>query len=182
MKFQLDFTLSPEEHKEYLDACYKNRDAVAKASGRGNWKLWLIVCGFLGGICITLFAVKIISLPAWPENREAQTQYLLKYIMPIVMGVLIAVIFSLKSRYETRKALQPPTYPFHVEIDDNGIATRVPAGGTTLAWSQIKWFAETTNTLVLVSSGAIAIPKRAFASPEQCAEFSRFVADRVPKP
>jgi hypothetical protein len=66
-------------------------------------------------------------------------------------------------------------------LDETGLRSDTPLGHHEVPWSSFERFCETKNLFLLYQTKDYAgvVPKRAFSSPEQLAEFRNLIAQRV---
>jgi hypothetical protein len=71
--------------------------------------------------------------------------------------------------------------PFDVVFDENGMFSESKNGKTELAWHAFEQLMESPRVILLVYSkyGYVTVPKRAFASQEQLAEFRELATSKI---
>jgi hypothetical protein len=193
MRVELNFAYTAEDLQEFQ----KNLRKIAKSTprrahdARERRAFWRQIVGWstvlVITICVYVAFRKAPPTPAAPIATRPAAQASDSWINVVPYAIIFMAVWwyflSRIRRLRTKQAIadDPALAQRRVVISDDGVNVQLTSSSTQMAWTHFAHFAETTSLLVLMISRyeGLILPKRAFASPHEVAEFRGFAQAHI---
>lgn len=159
---KVTFQVNLEDWKAFLRAVKRSP----------NFMVWVMLAVFLVQTGVSFYADRRLRLRIAYLGWKAILPHLWAFLLPLVILAAFFGIFIWAQKAQLKK-LPLLNEPVTIATDEEGISGTISKGRDNIFWVSLHKILETDAHFFVLSApqAGLIIPKRAFDSPAQCAEF-----------